>query len=64
MPSYRIHSSGHAKVHDLIRYINEIYPENLISVHTNHAELFKKLFRNEKLEVILPIREVPVNLNR
>lgn len=64
IPSYRIHSSGHAKVHDLIRYINEINPETLIPIHTNHAELFEKLFRDEKLEVILPIREVPVSLSR
>ncbi|MFW9782888.1 MAG: MBL fold metallo-hydrolase [Candidatus Heimdallarchaeota archaeon] len=63
IPSYRIHSSGHAKVHDLIRYINEINPETLIPIHTNHAELFEKLFKDENLEVILPIREVPVSLS-
>ena len=62
IPSYRIHSSGHAKVHDLIRYINEIKPEKLIPVHTNFPELFKKLFRTEKMEIILPTREVPVNI--
>ena len=62
IPSYRIHSSGHAKVHDLIRYINEIKPEKLIPIHTNFPELFRKLFRTEKMEIILPTREVPVNI--
>ncbi|MHA2393381.1 MAG: MBL fold metallo-hydrolase RNA specificity domain-containing protein [Promethearchaeota archaeon] len=64
IPSYRIHSSGHAKVHDLIRFINEINPDVLIPIHTNHAELFEKLFRDENMEVVLPTREVPVGINR
>jgi len=62
IPSYRIHASGHAKPHDIIRFINEINPEKLIPIHTNHAELFKKLFRNQNLKVILPTKEVPIEL--
>jgi ribonuclease J len=62
IPSYRIHSSGHAKVHDLIRFINEINPEKLIPVHTNYPELFGKLFKDEKMKIILPTIEVPIDI--
>ncbi|MFX0083704.1 MAG: MBL fold metallo-hydrolase [Candidatus Hodarchaeota archaeon] len=62
IPSYRIHSSGHAKVHDLIRFINGINPEKLIPVHTNYPELFEKLFRNKRMEIILPTIEVPIDI--
>ncbi|MFX1427564.1 MAG: MBL fold metallo-hydrolase RNA specificity domain-containing protein, partial [Promethearchaeota archaeon] len=63
IPSYRIHSSGHAKVHDLIRFINEIAPKILIPIHTNYPEVFEKIFRKEDIKIVLPIREVPVELN-
>ncbi|MHA2269329.1 MAG: MBL fold metallo-hydrolase [Promethearchaeota archaeon] len=63
IPSYRIHASGHSKPHDLIRFINEINPDILFPVHTNHPEVFKKIFREEKMKIILPIREVPVEIN-
>jgi ribonuclease J len=62
IPSYRIHASGHSKPHDLIRFINEINPNILIPIHTNHAEVFEKIFRNEKMKIILPTREVPVEI--
>ncbi|MHA2008539.1 MAG: MBL fold metallo-hydrolase [Promethearchaeota archaeon] len=62
IPSYRIHASGHAKPHDLIRYIKEINPENLIPIHTNHGELFEKLFRGEAIKIIIPIREIPIEI--
>ncbi|MFX1281232.1 MAG: MBL fold metallo-hydrolase [Promethearchaeota archaeon] len=64
IPSYRIHSSGHAKVHDIIRFVNEINPEILIPIHTNYPEVFEKIFRKEDIKVILPTREVPIELNR
>jgi len=63
IPSYRIHSSGHAKVHDLIRFINEIKPEYLIPIHTNYPEAFEKIFRNENIKIVLPIREVPIEVD-
>ena len=64
IPSYRIHSSGLAKVHDLIRFINEIEPEYLIPIHTNYPEAFEKIFRNENIKIVLPIREIPIEVNR
>ncbi|MBY8992191.1 MAG: hypothetical protein KGD58_15710 [Candidatus Lokiarchaeota archaeon] len=63
IPSYRIHSSGHAKVHDLIRFVNEINPEYLIPIHTNYPEAFEKIFRNENIKIILPIREIPIEVD-
>ncbi|MFX1477343.1 MAG: MBL fold metallo-hydrolase RNA specificity domain-containing protein [Promethearchaeota archaeon] len=57
-----MHASGHAKPHDLIRFINETNPEELILIHTNHAELFGKPFKNEKLKIILPTRDMPIEL--
>ncbi|MFX1376198.1 MAG: MBL fold metallo-hydrolase [Promethearchaeota archaeon] len=63
IPSYRIHSSGHAKVHDLIRFISEINPVILIPIHTNYPETFEKIFRNQNIKIILPTIEVPVELN-
>ncbi|MFX1391804.1 MAG: MBL fold metallo-hydrolase [Promethearchaeota archaeon] len=63
IPSYRIHASGHAKPHDIIRFVNEIDPQKLIPIHTEHPEFFRKLFRKEKIEVILPIRDVPIEIS-
>ncbi|MFX1364101.1 MAG: MBL fold metallo-hydrolase [Promethearchaeota archaeon] len=63
VPSYRIHASGHVKPHDLIRFINEIVPKKLIPIHTEHPEFFKKFFKNEKTEVILPIRNIPIEIS-
>ncbi len=63
VPSYRIHASGHAKPHDIIRFVSEIGPLKLIPIHTEHPEFFRKLFREEKTEVVLPIRSVPIELS-
>jgi mRNA degradation ribonuclease J1/J2 len=52
IPSYRIDASGHAKPHDLIRFINEINPEELIPIYINHTELFERIFKKEKLKII------------
>ena len=54
IPSYRIHASGHAKPHDIINFVKEINPKNLIPIHTEHAELFNKLFENTDINIILP----------
>jgi len=62
IPSYRIHASGHAKPHDLIRFIEQINPQTVIPIHTTHAELFQKLFKSTKIEFILPTREVPIEI--
>ncbi|NVM37011.1 MAG: hypothetical protein HWN81_15550 [Candidatus Lokiarchaeota archaeon] len=63
VPSYRIHASGHAKPHDIIRFVHEIDPLKLIPIHTEHPEFFRKLFREERIEVVLPIRSVPIEIS-
>ena len=63
VPSYRIHASGHAKPHDIIRFVNEIDPLKLIPIHTEHPEFFKKLFKEERAEVVLPVRSVPIEIS-
>jgi len=54
IPSYRIHASGHATPHDLINFIEEILPEILIPIHTEHPEFFESIFRNSNIKVISP----------
>lgn len=54
IPSYRIHASGHAKTHDICRFVKEINPETLIPIHTEHPELFCKLFEKLDIKVIMP----------
>lgn len=63
VPSYRVHASGHAKPHDIIRFVSEIDPLKLIPIHTEHPEFFRKLFREERTEVILPVRSVPIEIS-
>ena len=62
VPSYRIHASGHAKPHDIIRFVDELNPEKLIPIHTEHAEFFQKLFNNQEMEIILPIPVIPIEI--
>ncbi len=57
LPGYRISSSGHAKPHDIINFIREINPKNILPIHTTNAKLFKDLFKNSKFNVILPKNE-------
>jgi len=54
IPSYRINASGHAKPHDIYKYIMELNPENLIPIHTKYPELFEKLLSNNDINVIVP----------
>ena len=63
VPSYRIHASGHAKPHDIIRFVTEINPQKLIPIHTEHPDFFGKLFREKRPEVILPYRGVPIEIS-
>lgn len=62
VPSYRVHASGHSKPHDIIRFVNEINPEKLIPIHTEHPDFFRKLFKGERLEVVLPIYNIPIDI--
>jgi ribonuclease J len=61
-PSYRIHASGHAKPHDIIRFVTEIKPNKLIPIHTEHPEFFSKLFKDPSIEIIQPVDSVPIEI--
>ena len=37
VPAYKIHASGHAKPHDIIKLVQEIKPERIIPIHTKYA---------------------------
>jgi len=54
IPSYRIQASGHAKPHDIYNFVKEINPKYLLPIHTKHASLFKDLFKNTDIKVVLP----------
>jgi len=62
IPAYRIHASGHATAHDLINFINEINPEILFPIHTEHPEFFQKIFSSSPIKVILPEPYEPIIL--
>lgn len=49
---HQIHASGHCQPKDLTRIINQIQPKRVMPIHTEHPELFKKLFRNLKVEIV------------
>jgi ribonuclease J len=54
LPGYRIQASGHAKPHDIYNFVKEINPKYLYPIHTKHAKMFKALFKNTNIKVILP----------
>jgi len=49
---HQIHASGHCPSKDLVRIINRVQPKRLIPVHTEHPELFKKLFNNVDVQIV------------
>jgi len=52
-----IHSSGHARLADLKRFVKGVKPETIIPIHTYHPELFRDFFGKVKMiedgEVVL-----------
>jgi ribonuclease J len=50
-----LHASGHACGTDLIEIINQIQPEIVIPIHTEHDVVYKQKLADKKLEVILPV---------
>jgi ribonuclease J len=46
---YFAHASGHASGAELKAIIEEINPDRLFPVHTEHPELFKEFFSNVEL---------------
>lgn len=53
IPAYRIQASGHAKCHDIYNFVNEINPKYLLPIHTKYPSMFKDLFKNTDIEVVL-----------
>lgn len=62
IPTYKIHASGHAKPHDIIKLVQEIKPERIMPIHTKFAEFFMKLFKNYDIKVILPNLKEPIEI--
>jgi len=62
IPAYRVQASGHATPHDIINFIEEVKPELLIPIHTEHPRYFEKLFHGTDIRVILPNKNEPVAL--
>jgi len=48
---HQIHASGHCPSKDLQRIVSTIQPKKLIPVHTEHPELFKKLFKQVDVNI-------------
>jgi ribonuclease J len=40
----RAHASGHLSQNDLVKVIEEINPDKIIPIHTQHPEWFKTTF--------------------
>jgi len=53
LPSYRVQASGHAKPHDIYNFVKKVNPKYLYPIHTENARIFKHLFKNTKIQVIL-----------
>ena len=49
---HQIHASGHCQSKDLTGIINQIQPKRVMPIHTEHPELFKKLFKNLRVEIV------------
>jgi ribonuclease J len=62
IPAYRIHASGHATAHDLINFINQVKPEILIPIHTDHSDFFNKFFQNTRINVFIPEKNKSIKL--
>lgn len=39
-----LHTSGHAYIEDLQKFVNAIQPKNLVPIHTEHKDKFKDIF--------------------
>jgi len=53
LPAYRIQASGHSKPHDIYNFVKAINPKYLYPIHTKHAKIFKHLFKNTGIKVVL-----------
>ncbi|MGC8757277.1 MAG: MBL fold metallo-hydrolase [Caldisericaceae bacterium] len=46
-PRFHVHASGHARKEDLFKLVDEIDPEVIIPVHTEHPEIYSAQFGNK-----------------
>ncbi len=52
IPIYKIHASGHMD-HDQTReMVNAIKPQLLIPIHTEHPELFWRMYDSDKIKMV------------
>jgi len=49
---HQIHASGHCPSKDLAEIINQIQPKQLLPIHTEYPELFKKLFKHLDVKIV------------
>jgi len=59
---YTVHCSGHVHPIHLFQTIEEIAPKQLIPIHTEHPELFKKFIHASGVQVKVPKPAIPVAL--
>jgi len=60
LPLYQIHTSGHIMPHELAQVLKQIKPKNLIPIHTEYPQLFKKHYK-ETTKVTLPTKNQTLN---
>ena len=46
-----LHTSGHAYVEDLQKFVEKTQPKNIIPIHTEHKEKYKNLFKANIIEL-------------
>jgi len=49
---HQIHASGHCPSKDLVQIISKVQPKKLIPIHTEHPDLFKKLFKDIDVKIV------------
>jgi len=49
---HQIHASGHCPSKDLAEIVSQIQPKQLIPIHTEHPELFRKLFAHLDIKIV------------
>ncbi|MFX0167981.1 MAG: MBL fold metallo-hydrolase [Candidatus Hodarchaeota archaeon] len=59
---FTVHCSGHAHPIHLFKTVEEMAPKQLIPIHTEHPELFKKFIRTIGVHVKVPKPGIPISL--
>ncbi|MGQ9514250.1 MAG: MBL fold metallo-hydrolase [Thermoproteota archaeon] len=58
---YHVHASGHASPLDLEEMVRQIGPKKLIPIHTEHPNIFGKIF-SKYTDVVLPQKGKPITI--